>query len=112
MAEKQIFERGYDFTTINGIEICNRQFSVLGDRIERMKKELLSNTECYDYILKEINKENDNINRLLMWNQKRLILLNEIGDKCKKLNENLYVLYEELFDIVKKSNENKIETPK
>ena len=112
MAEKQIFERRYDFSRIDGTDVCNRQFNVLRDRIEKMKTELMSNTGCFDYILKEINKESDNINRLLSWNQKRLNLLIEIGDKCKKLNENLYALYEELFNIVIINNENEIETPK
>lgn len=111
MAEKQVFEGRYDVGRIDGVEKCNRQFNILRDDIEKLKNELISNSGCFDYILKEINKENENINRLLLWNQKRLNLLVEIGNKSKKLNDKIHVLYEELFDIINLINENNIETP-
>ena len=110
MAEKQIFEGGYDDRSVGRIENGNRQFDLLGSRIEKMKVDLSATCESFEYILKEINTENDNINKLLLWNQKRLNLLNEIGDKCRKLNTSLLMAYEEMYDCIKCNNDmNKIE---
>ena len=104
MAEKQISERGYDSDGINGIKKRDRQFDLLGNRIEKIKNEMVSTNDCFDYVLKEINSENENINRLLLWNQKRINLLNELGEKCKKLNNQLLMSYEELFSLIQCNN--------
>lgn len=105
MAEEYVLKRGYDSKSIDGIKNSDRQFNVLGNRIEKMKTELCSTYECFDYILKEIKSENDNITRLLLWNQKRLNLLDELGEKCKKLNNQLLMSYEEMFSLVKCNND-------
>lgn len=114
MAEKQILKGRNDIESIDGFTLCSDEFNVFRKRVEKIKTEMVSTSECFDYILKEINSENENINRLLLWNQKRLNLLNELSEKIKKLNVQYINIYESMYDLIncKFNDINKIETQK
>lgn len=103
MAEKEIFERGYDFGGVVQTNDRDSKFDVLGERIEKLKNEIVSTSQCFDYILKEISSENENIVRLLKWNDKRLNLLSELSIKIKNMNVKLNGMYEEMFCILKEN---------
>ena len=113
MAEKQIFERKYDSGTIDGINGCDRQFDILGKRIEKLKIELKTTFDCSEYISREIQAEFTNISTLLEWNQKRINILNEISIKNKKISENILELYDEMYNLFFNNCKcNEIETQK
>lgn len=101
MAERQIFEGGYDVGTTVRSDDWYSKFNVLGERVEKMKKEIVATKGCFEYVLKEIVSENEIIERSLKWNEKRLNLLSELTNKnnimCDKLNN----MYEEMFELIK-----------
>ena len=83
---------------------CNNRdskFDVLRRSIEKINRDISSTRGCYEYVMSEIKSENDNINRLLLWNQKRIVVLCDLQNKIEKLINEQQLLYNEMFDIIK-----------
>ena len=102
MDRKDLFKGRDDFGRVVSGDISYNKFDVLREYAQRLKKDITTNKECYDYILKEVVKENENIKSLLIWNQKRIDLLNEIGKKINLLINKMSNVNDDIFDIILK----------
>lgn len=100
MVDEEIYERADELGRIVSSNDWNSEFDAFRKRTDKLKKELISTRSCYDYILKEIEKENENISNMLKWNQKRIDLLNEIANKIFILNDKIDVLHTDMFECI------------
>lgn len=108
MDREELFKGEYDLQGVIRGDDRDSEFNVLRERIQKLKKEITSVSQCFNYVLGEISSENEKISQSLKWNEKRLNLLSEISVKIKNMNDKLNLMYEEMFSIV----ENNFKTQK
>ena len=100
MGDEKIYEGRNDVgRTLDG-EQCDYKLNQLGKHIEELDKNLLSTRNCWDYILKEVNNANDRVIKEILWNQKRLELLQEVSDKLCKLADDKNESFREYLTLI------------
>jgi len=88
MVNENLPERRDDLRRINNNTQFDYKLNVLGSRIKKLDKDIISTRNCWDFVLNEINTTNDAIIKNIAWNQKRIELLKEINDKlCIYIDE-------------------------
>lgn len=98
MDKKEIFKGESIFGGIVQCDNGHSEFDVFRRKEEKLKTEMLSTRSCYDYVLNEIEKENQNIDNLMKYNQKRITLLMDLGKRLENLNNKLEETYKDMFE--------------
>lgn len=101
MASKALSEGDYDFAGNFGPNECDYKLTLLRKCAERVEQDMLTTRNCFDYILSEINNENEKIIKLMSWNQKRIELLKDIINKNQVYMDKYVTLHKEMDDMYK-----------
>ena len=104
MDEKKIHQGRNDSRRNISSSERDSEYDVLRKCIEKLNSDIISTRNCYDYVLAEINVENDNITRSLIWNQQRLKMLKDINNNLGCYYDRQNELYREMFNLLINDN--------
>lgn len=101
---KKISETGNDTTRIPNYNNFDLKLNLLGKHIEKVDQDIISTRNCFDYILSEIYDANERLTKEMAWNQRRLDLLKDIGNKMSLYTDKRLSLFNEYLSMIDISN--------
>lgn len=104
MDTKEIPKTRNDSTGIPNYNQFDLKFNLLGKHIEKVDQDIISTRNCFDYMLSEIIDANDRLTKEMAWNQRRLELLKDIGNKLSLYTDKRLNLFNEYLSMIDISN--------